>query len=122
HSFKNSSIFSTLLMPCHSFPSSDPLHIMPQGQSGERAGESSTPQKRPASASQEEEWANVDDPQERRRIQNKLAQRRFRTLPLKRSEHAQSIRNVCAHHPPVEHPPISELGANTCCRRERERA
>ncbi|KAF2255415.1 hypothetical protein BU26DRAFT_155733 [Trematosphaeria pertusa] len=57
-------------------------------QSRSSRGGSSTPGREP-SRSKADEWSEVKDPNERRKIQNKLAQRRFRDKVREQKEEAE---------------------------------
>ncbi|KAF2280948.1 uncharacterized protein EI97DRAFT_454175 [Westerdykella ornata] len=61
----------------------------PQSRSSPSGSTTSAPSGRNASTNRAEEWSGVEDPSERRKIQNKLAQRRFREKIREQKEESE---------------------------------
>ncbi|UKZ94129.1 uncharacterized protein TrAFT101_009016 [Trichoderma asperellum] len=57
--------------------------------SSSKNSDCSSPAKRSKTSVQDTEWSDVTDPEERRRIQNRVAQRKFRTKAREQKERAE---------------------------------
>lgn len=91
-SFTSSRLRLLSSTPFHHFAMSATQRAKSLSQSPEppstRSSNCSSPPKKTNSSSKDAEWSQVTDPEERRRIQNRIAQRKFRTfLPCPNASH-----------------------------------